>query len=73
MNMRVPANTDTKTIVTRKYTLIYSLLFFCGILFSFISSANAQACTPVVFRHAEDFGTNLTLVGSGMPLFKSTC
>jgi len=52
--------------VTRKYTLIYSLLFFYGSLLSIISSANAQTpCTPVVyaFRHAEDFDRNLTLVG----------
>ncbi len=63
--MRFPVNTDRRTILTRKYTLICSLLFICGSLLSFISSANAQACTPVVyaFRHAEDFGTNLTLVG----------
>jgi len=65
MNMRFPANADRRTILTRKYSLIYSLLFFCGSLLSFISSARAQACTPVVyaFRHAEDYGTNLTLVG----------
>jgi hypothetical protein len=68
MNMRFVANTDRRTIVTRKYTLIYSLLFFCGSLLSFISSASAQACTPVVyaFRHAEDLeapGNGLTLVG----------
>lgn len=66
MNMRFPANTDRRTIVTRKYTLIYSLLFFCGSLLSFISNANA--CTPVVyaFRHAEDLNgppTQLTPVG----------
>jgi hypothetical protein len=30
-------------VVTRKYTLVYSLLFFCGGLLSFISSARAQA------------------------------
>jgi len=54
--MRSPVNADRRTILTRKHTLIYSLLFFCGSLLSFISSANAQACTPVVyaFRHAED-------------------
>jgi len=43
--------------MTRKYTLIYSLLCFCGSLLSFVSSARAQnGCTPVVyvFRHAED-------------------
>ena len=46
--------------MTRKYTLIYSLLFCCGSLLSFISSAKATTpsfdCTPVVyaFRHAED-------------------
>jgi hypothetical protein len=43
--------------VTKNYTLIYSLLFLCGSLLSFISSASAQtACMPVVyaFRHAED-------------------
>jgi hypothetical protein len=52
-------------MVPRKYALIYSLLFLWGSLLSFIPSANAQACTPVVyaFRHAEDSGTNLTLVG----------
>jgi len=54
MNMRVPVNTEP--IVTRKYTLVYSLLFFCASLLSFVSSARAQPCTPVVyaFRHAED-------------------
>jgi hypothetical protein len=55
-------------MVTRKYTLIYSLLFLCGSLLSFISSAAAQACTPVVyaFRHAEDLeapGNGLTSAG----------
>src|SRR5215469_10527782 len=43
--------------MTRKYSLIYLLLCFCGSLLSFISSARAQnGCTPVVyvFRHAED-------------------
>jgi hypothetical protein len=51
--------------MTRKYALIYSLLFFCGSFFSFISSAHSQACTPVVyaFRHAEDEGVHLTPVG----------
>jgi hypothetical protein len=68
MNMRFFANTDKRTMVTRKYTLIYSLLFLCGSLLSFISSAAAQACTPVVyaFRHAEDLeapGNGLTSVG----------
>jgi hypothetical protein len=65
MNMRFPVNTKGRTIVTRKYTLIYALLFFSGSLLSFISSGNAQTCTPVVyaFRHAEDYGANLTLVG----------
>ncbi|HKV53296.1 MAG TPA: hypothetical protein VJN94_01525 [Candidatus Binataceae bacterium] len=45
--------------------VIYSLLFFCGSLLWSVSSASAQTCTPVVyaFRHAEDFGTNLTAVG----------
>lgn len=48
--MRFPTNTDWKT------TLIYSLAFLCASLSSLISSAPAQACTPVVyaFRHAED-------------------
>lgn len=60
----VSANTDGRTMVTRKYTLIFALLLLCGNLLSSISSANA-ACTPVVyaFRHAEDYKTNLTLVG----------
>ncbi len=52
--------------MTRKYILIYSLLYFCASLLVFTSSASAQtACTPVVyaFRHAEDSGRNLTLVG----------
>ncbi|MGH2508527.1 MAG: hypothetical protein ACRDHZ_14180, partial [Ktedonobacteraceae bacterium] len=51
--------------MTRKYLLIYSLLFFGGSLLSFSSSARAQACTPVVyaFRHAEDAGVHLTPVG----------
>ena len=64
-NMQLFANTDRRMLVTKKYTLIFSLLFFCGSLLSFISSAAAQPCTPVVyaFRHAEDFGRNLTLVG----------
>jgi len=52
--------------MTRKKALSYSLLFFCGSLLSFISSANA--CTPVLyaFRHAEDLNgppTVLTPVG----------
>ncbi len=70
MNTRFPVNTDRRTILTRKYTLIYSLLFFCGSLLSFISISSARAqepCTPVVyaFRHAEDLKTesNLTPVG----------
>ena len=46
--MRLFANTDNRTIVTRKYTLIYSLLFFCGSLLSFISSANAWTPEEVV-------------------------
>ena len=59
-------NTKGAPIVTRKHALIYSLLFFCGSLLSFISSA--KACTPVVyaFRHAEDLNgppTQLTPVG----------
>ena len=51
--------------MTRIYRLIFSLLCFSGSLLWHVSSASAQACTPVVyaFRHAEDFGTNLTLVG----------
>ncbi len=60
MNLRFPVSTDRRTIATRKYTLIYLLLFFCGSLLSFTSSASAQtACTPVVyaFRHAEDVST----------------
>ena len=46
-----------------KHSLIYSLVSVCSLLL-FISGARAQ-CTPVVyaFRHAEDFGRNLTLVG----------
>jgi hypothetical protein len=60
--MRFLADTDRKT------TAIYLLLFFCGSLLSFISSAPAQACTPVVyaFRHAEDLESpknGLTMVG----------
>jgi hypothetical protein len=59
--------------VNMKHILIYSLLFFCGSLLSFISSARASGlsavgCTPVVyaFRHAEDQNgppTVLTPVG----------
>ena len=51
--------------MTTKYLPIYSLLFFLGSLLWFVSSASAQSCTPVVyaFRHAEDSGRNLTLVG----------
>ena len=54
-----------RTVVTTKYLPIYSLLFFLGSLLWFVSSASAQSCTPVVyaFRHAEDSGRNLTLVG----------
>ena len=65
MNTRFFANSDRRTALTRRYTLIYFLLFFCGSLFLFLSSAAGAACTPVVyaFRHAEDFGTNLTEVG----------
>jgi hypothetical protein len=66
MNMRFVADTDRETMVTRKYILIYLLLFFCGSLLSFISSASAQTpCTPIVyaFRHAEDLGRNLTELG----------
>ena len=47
--------------MTRKHTLIYSLLIFCS-LFSFASpSASYAACTPVVyaFRHAEDEGKSV--------------
>jgi len=56
MNMRFVANTDRRTIVTRKYTLTYSVVSFCSLLL-FASSVSAQTpCTPVVyaFRHAED-------------------
>ena len=51
--------------MTRTYNLTYLLLFLCGSLLSFISSARAQACTPVVyaFRHAEDADRDLTEVG----------
>jgi hypothetical protein len=66
MNLRFVADTDGETMVTRKYILIYLLIFFCGSLLSFISSASAQTpCTPVVyaFRHAEDLGRNLTELG----------
>jgi hypothetical protein len=65
MNMRFPADTDRKTIVTRKYTLIYSLVIFCS-LSSFASPrASSATCTPVVyaFRYAEDIDTALTPVG----------
>ena len=51
--------------MTRKHTLIYLLLlFFCGSLLSFISSA-ADACTPVVyaFRHAEDLSSDVYPTG----------
>jgi hypothetical protein len=53
----------TKGPVMMKHSLIYSLVSLCSML-PFISGARAQ-CTPVVyaFRHAEDFGRNLTLVG----------
>jgi hypothetical protein len=46
-----------------KNALIYSLVAFCSML-ALVSRAEAQ-CTPVVyaFRHAEDSGANLTLVG----------
>jgi hypothetical protein len=65
MNMRFPANSDRSIIVTRKYTWIYSLLFFGGSLISFISSAPARACTPVVyaFRHAEDLPSDIFPTG----------
>lgn len=52
--------------MTIKPTLVSSLLFLCGSLLLFTSSANAtEPCTPVVyaFRHAEDINVSLTAVG----------
>lgn len=47
----------------KNLSLPFLILFVS--LFGFTSSAAGASCTPVVyaFRHAEDFGVNLTLVG----------
>lgn len=65
MTLPFPIGINRRITLKTKYILTYSLLFFCGSLLCSISGASAQSCTPVVyaFRHAEDFGTNLTVVG----------
>ncbi len=60
--------TDGTTIVTRKHTLIYSLVICCTLSSFARPSASYATCTPVVyaFRHAEDLNgppTVLTPVG----------
>lgn len=54
---RLSSTEKKRFMVARKWTLVYSLLWFFGSALSFVSSARAQfGCTPVVyaFRHAED-------------------
>jgi hypothetical protein len=57
--------TDRRTIVTRKHTLIYSLVIFCSLSSLASPSASYATCTPVVyaFRHAEDKDVDLQPLG----------